>query len=101
MYLPGFRDECIYSGRQIFFYKRAQLLSAQINAALNNLSNINQLTMFADYRVPQTLRMQSIFTYSTSLAQQIDNNNTQFPYEIPYSCTFEVELRASTVVAVE
>ena len=57
-YIPGFRDEAIYNGRQIFFYKRAQILCADLIGAYSDIShdkkfqNTQELTMFADYRVP-------------------------------------------------
>jgi hypothetical protein len=53
--------------------------------------------MFADYRVPQTLRLVGIFEYSPELAQKIDDDQS----ELPYSCKEEVEIRACTVIAVE
>ena len=31
--LAGFRDEAIYEGRQVFFYKRAQILIADLIGA--------------------------------------------------------------------
>ena len=60
----GFRDEAIYDGEQVFFYKRAQILVADLYGALDErkspkdgqmvpeFTNLEQLTMFADYRVP-------------------------------------------------
>ena len=54
----GFRDEAIYKGEQIFFYKRAQILCADLIGAYNDIEhpkkfkNKEELTMFADYRVP-------------------------------------------------
>ncbi len=53
--------------------------------------------MFADYRVPQTLRLLGIFEYSSELSKVIDEAQA----ELPYSSPFEVEIRACTVVAVE
>ena len=53
--------------------------------------------MFADYRVPQTLRLVGIFNYSPALSQLIDTDDIELPYSSPY----EVEIRACTVVAVE
>jgi hypothetical protein len=52
--------------------------------------------MFADYRVPQILREYNILTYSELLAEKIDNF-----IELEYSCQYEVEIRALTVIAVE
>ena len=101
-YLPGFRDEAIYEGRQVFFYKRAQILTADLIGAYTDIgmgdkwTNKECLTMFADYRVPQILRHLGIFVYSEDLAQKIDGLHV-----LPYSSEEEVEIRAATVVAVE
>jgi hypothetical protein len=57
-HFSGFRDEAIYNGDQIFFYKRAQILCSDLIGAWSdkeheiNFSDTQQLTMFADYRVP-------------------------------------------------
>eukprot|EP00887_Chlorella_sp_A99_P005463 scaffold1.g5463.t1 len=54
---PGFRDHCAWQGRQLFFYKRAQIFAADLfgafsGAGLGQFSDVARLTMFADYRVP-------------------------------------------------
>ena len=52
--------------------------------------------MFADYRVPQSLRHVGILSYSNHLAKLID-----YEKQLLYSGTEEVELRAVTVVVVD
>ena len=61
-YFPSFRDESLYRGELIFFYKRAQIFTADVWAAYGKktgsehpfaFGDMNELTMFADYRVPQ------------------------------------------------
>ena len=58
MYFTGFRDQAIYNGNQVMFYKRAQILCADLIGAYSdikaerNIENGHELTMFADYRVP-------------------------------------------------
>ena len=110
-----FRDTAIYKGEQIFFYKRAQILVSDIHLIYkdllemsNNKSSINeyecinfgntvsQLTMFADYRVPQILRSKNVLIYNETLSNIISNKN-----EIEHGSKYEVEIRAGTVVAVE
>jgi len=83
--LPGFRDHAEYMGRTIFFYKRAQILvadlcgaykdykAAKFDADVPKLTEQINLTMFPDYRVPQILRHRGIFEYSAELAQAIDS----------------------------
>ena len=100
--IPGFRDEAIYNGEQVFFYKRAQILCADLIGAMDDYGsdikfvNSQSLTMFADYRVPQILRHVGIFEYENTLADMVDKE-----IEMPYSSPEEVQIRAATVMAVE
>ncbi len=57
---PNFQDHAIYEGHQIHFYKRAQILIGDIygkfnGSGLGEFKDIQELTMFPDYRVPQIL----------------------------------------------
>lgn len=79
--LPGFRDEALHHGRQCFFYKRAQILAADLWAAYGRplpgsgspyaFEDVGDLTMFADYRVPQILAHLGIMEYDHILAAKI------------------------------
>ena len=108
-----FRDQAIYKGEQIFFYKRAQILVSDLYLAYldikeakkdtseNEIINftketISQLTMFADYRVPQILKAEGILIYDKHLSDLINNKK-----EIPHGSKEEVEIRAATIQAVE
>ena len=97
---PGFRDSSIYCGSQVFFYKRAQILVSDLWASHGRdptfLPDIDALTMFADYRVPQILREKGVLEYSTALSDMIDRE-----VEIESGSKRESEVRASTVVAVD
>lgn len=104
-YLPGFRDTIVYKGRLIHFYKRAQILVGDLWAAYGrptdpshpyHFNDIDKLTMFADYRVPQILRAMNVLQYSETLAKTID-----FYEEIAFGSDMETEIRACTVIAVE
>ena len=83
--ISTFDDKSVYKGKQIYLFKRAQILAADLFSALNELStpiilkNVEHLTMFADYRVPQILRELGIFTYTEELAEKIDKMYTVFP----------------------
>ena len=116
----GFRDTAIdgHNGRWIGFYKRAQILVADLWAALGNSDNlrsptgtedmrclawdhccfldIGTITTFADYRVPQLLRNLGVLEYSTSLAKKVDNGQI-----LTASCPDELYIRAGTIVAVD
>ena len=110
-YLPGFRDTSIYRGVYVHFYKRAQILVGDLWAAYGirddklkgkeqqsvyQFYDMEALTMFADYRVPQILRSLGIFIYSNELSAKIDARD-----EIQCGCEEEIEIRACTIIAVE
>ena len=105
----GFRDETVDAkGRQICFYKRAQIAVGDIWAAfwkgqkdtvggrLTNFDDISELTTFADYRVPQLLRHVGVLRYSEELSAKVDGME-----EIMAGSSDELFIRAGTVVAVD
>lgn len=98
---PGFRDHAIYEGHQVFFYKRAQIFAGDLWGSFAGQSwgafdDIADLTMFADYRVPQLLRERGILRYGPRLAAAVDTGRL-----VPAGSDFEIEIRAATVQAVE
>ena len=138
-HFPGFRDSCVYKGRQVFLYKRyvmidcnamqlflllllslslclshsdstflfpsssqrAQILVGDIwgcfkGEGLGYFKDIHRLTMFADYRVPVTLRELGVMTYSEELTSKVLSKEVMEP-----GSEYEVEIRACTVHAVE
>jgi len=100
-YFPGFRDETIYYGKQIFIYKRAQIFVGDIWGAYGGKSlgmfhDIHKLTTFADYRVPQLLRELNIMEYSATLSQTIAEKQVIQP-----NSREEIEIRAATIQSVE
>ena len=99
--IPSFNDFAIYKGREIFFHKRAQLLISDIYRTFGgkkygNLRNIEQLTAFADYKIPQVLRKLGILEYSSHLASKIDKK-----IHILFGSEEEIEIRANTIWAIE
>lgn len=97
----GFRDHCVYRGRQLFFYKRAQIFVGDVWGAFHGTGlgcfpDISQLTMFADYRVPVVLRELGVLCYAPKLAAAVDAKR-----ELAPGSQEEVEIRAVTVAAVE
>lgn len=97
---PGFQDHAVYRGRQVFFYKRAQILVGDIWAALKGeglgaLHRVSHLTCFADYRIPQLLEHLGILKYSPELKDRITNRN-----EIESGSEMELEVRSCCVQAV-
>jgi len=97
-----FQDHCIYEGRQVFFYKRAQILIGDLKQAFKEkecdfqIKNIDRCTCFADYRVPQILAEKGVLKYSDELMKVIDGKVV-----LDYGCGMEVELRAAMIQAVE
>jgi hypothetical protein len=90
-----------YQGRRVFFYKRAQIVSADLHGALEGkglgaFSDLESLTAFADYKLPQVLRHVEIFRYSPSLARKVDAQVLLEP-----GSSEEVEIRAATIVTVD
>ena len=99
--LPSYRDCVEYRGATVWLLKRAQILAADLYGALageglGNLTRIDSLTTFADYKIPQILRHFGIMRYSQDLAGMVDGR-----VPLPASGSLEVEIRAATVWAVE
>ena len=97
----SFRDEALYRGRRVYFYKRAQIFCADLYGAFEGqrwggFSDIDELTAFADYKVPQVLRQMGILRYSSELSSRIDRRE-----ELPSGSPEEIEIRAGTIWAVE
>lgn len=125
---PTFRDQVWYQGRPgkdmllppsrrysytptiVYFWKRAQILVAELWAAFypetpsfphplfpgHSGHRIHQLTMFADYRVPQILHHLRILEYPSSLMRLLRSGIDLAP-----GCREEVSLRAASIIAVE
>jgi len=86
---------------KVFFYKRAQILAADIwacfeNGSFGEFQDIDQITMFADYRVPQILAYFKILEYSDELTTVLTQNQL-----LPNGSRMEVEIRANSIWAVE
>jgi len=81
----------------LHFYKRAQICVGDWNAALQlRLNHMDQLTTFADYRVPQLLRDCGVLVYRPELAATVDAQQ-----ELAKDSVEEHSIRAATVAAVE
>lgn len=99
--IPSYRDEATYQGRRVSFYKRAQILVADfwgIMAARGegDITNMDCLTMFADYRVPQALVYLGALRYSDELMQALKKGEL-----LPSGDSREVEIRGCSIWAVE
>ncbi len=95
---PSFRDVASYDGTPVPFYKRAQILVSDLHGALGGqrVRDLDALTMFADYKVPQVLRQLGVLAYSDELEAALRSG------ELIACCDArEVEIRAASVQAVE
>jgi len=99
--LPSFRDGAKYHGKKIYFYKRAQIFVADLYGAFagkdwGNFKDIDTLTAFADYKLPQVLRHVGILRYERALEHKVDQG-----IFLEVGSPEEIEIRANTIWAVE
>ncbi|XP_018614663.1 queuosine 5'-phosphate N-glycosylase/hydrolase [Scleropages formosus] len=99
--LPSYRDEAVFEGKNISFYKRAQILVADFWGIMEargeaSIPNINYLTMFADYRVPQALIYLGALRYSEDLMKTLNEG-----LQLPSGDRREVEIRGCSICCVE
>ncbi len=98
---PSFHDVARWQGHEVPFLKRAQICVADLHAAFHGqswgaLADLDQLTAFADYKLPQLLRRAGALVYAAPLAARVD---AYAP--IAAGSEEEIEIRAATVWAVE
>ncbi|XP_034026340.1 queuosine salvage protein isoform X2 [Thalassophryne amazonica] len=99
--IPSYRDEATYEGQRISFYKRAQILVADFWGMMEargegDILNMDWLTMFADYRVPQALVYLKVLCYSDVLMQSLKDGEV-----LSSGDRREVEIRGCSVWSVE
>ncbi|MFO8165812.1 MAG: queuosine 5'-phosphate N-glycosylase/hydrolase [Thermodesulfobacteriota bacterium] len=99
--LPSFRDNADYYGKKIYFYKRAQILAADLYGTFGGndwgyFKDMDKVTAFADYKLPQVLRHVGILQYSPSLGHEIDHGTF-----LEAGSPEEIEIRANTIWAIE
>jgi putative queuosine salvage protein len=93
----AFADASTYEGREVPFFKRAQIAAADAaRAGLAQLRDLDRLTAFADNLVPHVLRVDGVLWLEPSLAARIEAGEL-----LPHGSPEEVELRAAAVQAVE
>ena len=95
--LESFRDVASYGELEVPFLKRAQIAAADLwGSGAIAFPDVEQLTCFADYKLPQALRHLGALEYTEHLARKVDDWQ-----ELEPGSPEEVEIRAATVVAVE
>jgi hypothetical protein len=112
-----FDDSVEYKGRKVAFHKRAQILIADIWACyegqgLGRFDDIDTITMFADYRVPQGLLFHQVLHYSPALMSILKRHEAHHESKdtdpalntahlLRRGDPFEVEIRGVSIHAVE
>ncbi|MBI4162565.1 MAG: hypothetical protein HY513_02685 [Candidatus Aenigmarchaeota archaeon] len=98
---PNFHDVPTYMNEKVVFLKLAHLVAGEFDRVLKShgkggLKNMDQICVFADYKLPQLLRAYGVLEYSQELADKVDD------YElIPKESNEEIEIRAGTIWGVE
>ncbi len=100
-HFSSFRDVTVYNSREVRFFKRAQICVADLAGSFSGkfwgtFRDLDQLTIFADYKLPQVLRYYGALVYTPELAAKIDHQEQLAP-----GCAEEVEIRAATIWACE
>jgi hypothetical protein len=96
---PRFRDVSDFHGHEVRFFKLAQLALWQLHAAHRAIgdfvvTDLAEMTAFADYIVPVALRLMGILAYDTDLERRIAAGE-----EVVRDSDEEVEIRAHTLYA--
>lgn len=103
---PSFNDVTVWPyaetglpHREVRFYKRAQILVGDLAGGLSGSSlavfhDLNLLTAFADYKVPQMLRELGVLAYDDHLVNLVDTRT-----RLLAGSRDEIEIRAATIVA--
>jgi hypothetical protein len=93
----SFRDIAVYRDQEVRFFKRAQICVADLYGAFSGkhwgaFTDLDKLTIFADYKLPQVLRHYGVLEYNPGLAARVDNQEL-----LQAGGEEEVELRAATI----
>ena len=98
-YFTYFKDESIYDGERVCFYKRAQLLISDILHVkeLNGIEvDYSNLLGCADYKIPQVMNSFGMIEYSEELDNMINNK-----VEISKDSIYENEIRAACLAVID
>lgn len=100
-FFPSWDDRATFEGRTVVFFKRAQLAAGMVYQAFGGqdwgaFRDIDQLTVYSDYKLPQVLRRLGLLAYDAELASRVDHKVL-----LPAGGPLEVEIRAASVWAAE
>lgn len=99
--IPYFNDFSVYQKKKVYFLKRAQIFAVDIYGAFKGkgigyFKDLNYLTAFADYKIPQILHHFGILKYSPFLERKIKNKIL-----LPAGSSEEIEIRSNTIWAID
>lgn len=97
----SFRDLATWQGRPVRLLKRAQITVVDLYGAFGGtrwgaFHDLDALTAFADYKIPQVLRALGVMVYEPDLADRVDRRDL-----LEAGSEEEVEIRAAMIWAVE
>ncbi|OCT63809.1 chromosome 9 open reading frame 64 L homeolog isoform X3 [Xenopus laevis] len=98
---PSYQDEGNFKGKTVAFYKRAQILVGDTWGVLEGkddgcFHDIQNITMFADYRIPQALAHFGAMKYSEELLKKLKEG-----WLFRNGDVEEMEIRGCSIWAVE
>lgn len=98
---PCFSDEGSFERKKVRFLKRAQIFVADLWAAFEGegygaFNDIDKITMFADYRIPQMLHSLGILWYCPPLENKVRRLEV-----IESGDSWEMQIRGCSIWAVE
>ncbi|XP_069839448.1 queuosine 5'-phosphate N-glycosylase/hydrolase-like isoform X2 [Dendropsophus ebraccatus] len=98
---PSYKDEGVFQGQKVAFYKRAQILVGDTWGVLEGQNDgcfhdIDKITMFADYRIPQALVHFGAMRYSEGLLKKLKED-----WLFQNGDREEMEIRGCSIWAVE
>ncbi|HEX9503700.1 MAG TPA: queuosine salvage family protein [Patescibacteria group bacterium] len=98
---PTFQDWIMKDGSRIYFLKRAQIFVSDLyyafqGKASGHFSNMEDLAIFADYKLPQFLQAEGILEYNEELLDKVKDEKLIMP-----GSQEEIEIRANTIYASE
>ncbi|EDW01080.1 queuosine salvage protein [Drosophila grimshawi] len=98
---PCYRDEAEFAGERVAIWKRVQILVGDLwscyrGEGLGHFSDIEKVTMFADYRVPQVLVHFGSLEYSSELMELLKQDTI-----LQNGDAREVEIRGASIYIIE
>ena len=97
--LPYFEDVSVYDEKEIYFYKRAQLLTSDILHVMEKKEkrkiDYSHIIGCADYKIPQVMRCYGMLEFDEELANKVDNK-----IELEENSREEIEIRAADLAII-